>query len=237
MIAYASRDSRVECRRRARLGNRRQRRLPGRALGPPRPQDPPPLQPGDVVTLTVEGIGSADQHGRRRGPRARRSRRYGAAIPRAATAGPADERPDRTDRGRHRGRLGDRRRGGRRGRAGRWRRWSASTARPRPTCGPSTCATPRAVGRAAPHELDRRHRRARTGQLRGHHLAGPARRRHPRALHRHPRRQRPRAAARHPGTRTADAARRARSSTSARSPPSRATTRSRTPPASGRCAD
>ncbi len=35
-------------------------------------QDPPPLQPGDVVTLTVEGIGLGHQHGRRRPARRRR---------------------------------------------------------------------------------------------------------------------------------------------------------------------
>ena len=43
---------------RARLGHLRQRRLPGRAVGPQRGADPPPLRPGDVVELTVEGIGT-----------------------------------------------------------------------------------------------------------------------------------------------------------------------------------
>ena len=38
-------------------------------------QDPPPLQPGDVVTLTVEGIGSLDQH------RDQRPAGSGAALP------------------------------------------------------------------------------------------------------------------------------------------------------------
>ena len=47
--------------RRPRLRHLR-RRLPGRALGSPRFDAHPPLQPGDLVTVTVEQLGSLTSH-------------------------------------------------------------------------------------------------------------------------------------------------------------------------------
>jgi 2-keto-4-pentenoate hydratase/2-oxohepta-3-ene-1,7-dioic acid hydratase in catechol pathway len=58
MIAYASRDSRVECGDVLGSGTVGNGGCLAELWGRNGSQDPPPLQPGDLVTLTVEGIGS-----------------------------------------------------------------------------------------------------------------------------------------------------------------------------------
>ena len=58
MIAYASRDSRVECGDVLGSGTVGNGGCLAELWGRNGSQNPPPLQPGDLVTLTVEGIGS-----------------------------------------------------------------------------------------------------------------------------------------------------------------------------------
>src|SRR5688500_19440311 len=58
MIAYASRDSRVSCGDVLGSGTVGNGGCLAELWGRDRSEAPPPLQPGDLVTLTVEGIGS-----------------------------------------------------------------------------------------------------------------------------------------------------------------------------------
>ena len=75
LVAYASRGTRVARRRRPRLRHLRQRRLPGRAVGPRGEPTPPPLQPGDVVDDDRRGHRHASPTASSRASTCRRCRR------------------------------------------------------------------------------------------------------------------------------------------------------------------
>ena len=85
LVAYAARNSRVVPGRRARIGHRRQRRLPGRAVGTRR-----------RTHAAALGRGRRSAHGRRGHRRARRARRRRRARARAARR--AAEIPERSTR-------------------------------------------------------------------------------------------------------------------------------------------
>ena len=73
LVAYAARNSSVVAGRRARIGHRRQRRLPGRAVGE-----------GRRTHAAAPGRGRRGAHGRRRCRRTRRARRCGRSGARTA---------------------------------------------------------------------------------------------------------------------------------------------------------
>ena len=183
MIAYASRDSVVAAGDVLGSGTVGNGGCLAELWGRSGRQDPPPLQPGDVVTLDRRGHRHAHQHASPCAARARRCRRSVGATAATLHGRRRDEHADRPHRSSSPGppRASAPRSVDAVDRRGR-RRSSALDRRPAPGVRRLDVRDRGRLGRPGRRARARRATGARPGQLRRRHLAGPARRRHRRGV-------------------------------------------------------